>query len=819
MHAIASKPSAPLRNPPRSSYAGIGGQTVRLEAPDELPGTWTGPVYATLSRDPQAMSSAASPFFDEADGIKHPVWQAVLTFLLPGQRRSEVESTLSEHVDVPYGIPHWRLTQPSHDLRLELQERPLLSVFRFLRFTEVFVASPRCDTKFTKHTSEVYLCGQVLTYVPAASISLVDDADLLQEPGCHYLCMVALRCYADERRQVVAIPLADVWGQAISRDEFVLGFYHGFPATLTPTAFASAWRSFVGSTPATLAAVRPAFASAFPAPGAVGGVLVDLGSRSVSFVNPRGTKTAAIPTDYAWRHANPLLSSMETDGSPGTPGSTSPTSELPLLTREEAMLTPGDTFSVSLSAPMVTATGAPGPPPGAISRATEPGSTSARPSPSLPLQGLTGDSLLHALLLEQRKTNAFLRSQLATLSASFSSLRQQGFGPEARPAQARGQTSPSSRPSRQSDRIVSAGNPPRPFDHFLSADSVGDYHQDRTGVHEESQWNGHDLPPRFPIRRADQLHQVLYVLQDAVTCLYPHDLVAVFRAVHGDAVQALGPATPAQVLYVMCNLYQAIFADLFDDILHAVSLQEAGARALRSLRHDSPLYNRFVTQNSSFLAAGPSPLVVPSTDAAILDALIADSRYGIPGTLALFRGQTLSDPRPNKALRPWLYRAHLASYPDLDLLCLIATHGVIPPWKDPSSRFGVRPVPANYIGAITGATVVTDKLLADYYKGRCIIATVATLERDPRFHSSAFALVPKKAKPLHLDGRIIHDLSAPDGQSVNAQTSSEDAPDASWDPFVSIARRIRDLQRRYPGYAIYAIIADIADAFHHVPIL
>ncbi|GMF23754.1 unnamed protein product [Phytophthora fragariaefolia] len=110
-----------------------------------------------------------------------------------------------------------------------------------------------------------------------------------------------------------------------------------------------------------------------------------------------------------------------------------------------------------------------------------------------------------------------------------------------------------------------------------------------------------------------------------------------------------------------------------------------------------------------------------------------------------------------------LYRAHLASYPDTDLLCLIATHGVIPPWKDPSSRLGVRPVPANYIGAITGATVVTDKLLADYYKGRCINATVAILERDPRFHSSAFALVPKMDNPLHLDGRIIHDLSAPDG--------------------------------------------------------
>ncbi|KAE9035946.1 hypothetical protein PR002_g7309 [Phytophthora rubi] len=60
------------------------------------------------------------------------------------------------------------------------------------------------------------------------------------------------------------------------------------------------------------------------------------------------------------------------------------------------------------------------------------------------------------------------------------------------------------------------------------------------------------------------------------------------------------------------------------------------------------------------------------------------------------------------------------------------------------------------------------------------------LERDPTFQSSAFALVPKKDKPLHLDGRIIHDLAAPDGLSVNAQTDSVASPDATWDPFISL---------------------------------
>ncbi|OWY91444.1 hypothetical protein PHMEG_00039974, partial [Phytophthora megakarya] len=86
------------------------------------------------------------------------------------------------------------------------------------------------------------------------------------------------------------------------------------------------------------------------------------------------------------------------------------------------------------------------------------------------------------------------------------------------------------------------------------------------------------------------------------------------------------------------------------------------------------------------------------------------------------------------------------------------------------------------------------------------------------FHSSSFALVPKKDIPLHLDGRIIHDLSAPQGRSVNDFTDTVASPDARWELFMCIARRVRELRRRYPGQAIYAMVADIAEAFKHVPV-
>ncbi|KAE9045018.1 hypothetical protein PR001_g5142 [Phytophthora rubi] len=90
--------------------------------------------------------------------------------------------------------------------------------------------------------------------------------------------------------------------------------------------------------------------------------------------------------------------------------------------------------------------------------------------------------------------------------------------------------------------------------------------------------------------------------------------------------------------------------------------------------------------------------------------------------------------------------------------------------------------------------------------------------KEPGFHSSAFAVVPKKDVLLTRDGRIIPEISVPQGQSVNDATDTALTPDARWDPFSCIALRILELRTQYPGYNIYALVADIADAFHRVPV-
>lgn len=222
--------------------------------------------------------------------------------------------------------------------------------------------------------------------------------------------------------------------------------------------------------------------------------------------------------------------------------------------------------------------------------------------------------------------------------------------------------------------------------------------------------------------------------------------------------------------------------------------------------------------NRVFVLPTTDQFSIPAVDVRLLTAILKLPNMGIEGTLRLFRGQTSRDQRPNKALRPHLYRLHLASYPDLELLCSIAEHGLIPHWLSSPDRIGARPLPQNYPSALSGSAVLTHRLLQDYYRGRCILAGVTELTAEPAFHSSAFALVPKKNIPITEDGRTIHNLSAPAGASVNEDTDTEWTPDARWDPYASIAQRVLELRRKYPGRAIYALGADIADAFHHVSV-
>ncbi|POM69144.1 Hypothetical protein PHPALM_14601 [Phytophthora palmivora] len=46
----------------------------------------------------------------------------------------------------------------------------------------------------------------------------------------------------------------------------------------------------------------------------------------------------------------------------------------------------------------------------------------------------------------------------------------------------------------------------------------------------------------------------------------------------------------------MCNLYQATFANLFEDILHGVDLCDLSGRTFWTLHRDSPAYQQYVSR-------------------------------------------------------------------------------------------------------------------------------------------------------------------------------------------------------------------------------
>ncbi|KAE9295848.1 hypothetical protein PF008_g24163 [Phytophthora fragariae] len=332
----------------------LRGKTVRLEAPDELPGEWAGPVYATLGRETKLLAATDSgPFVAEDDGVRRPAWQAKLIIMRHDQRREDLPPALQEHVD-----------------------RPLLSVFRFVRVSEFYVAMPRCDTKFTRRTSDVFVYGQ-----PSAA--------------------------ADEPRQVVAIPLDDVRTHHVSCLEFMLGYYEGLPASVKPPSFERTWSALVLAGVSDAHELSSRLASAFPSPGEGGPPTVDLDLRPVAYVTSRGEKAATSPLGY-------VRSIMDLP-SPEVGDSVEAEPVLPLLTRADTMLTTSDIFyGHPRHDPDPMASVAPGAPtPGVLPSAAAVPGAAAPPTFSDPTA-----SLLSALVGQQRTATA------ATQAATQALLRQ-----------------------------------------------------------------------------------------------------------------------------------------------------------------------------------------------------------------------------------------------------------------------------------------------------------------------------------------------------------------------------------------------------------
>ena len=177
-----------------------------------------------------------------------------------------------------------------------------------------------------------------------------------------------------------------------------------------------------------------------------------------------------------------------------------------------------------------------------------------------------------------------------------------------------------------------------------------------------------------------------------------------------------------------------------------------------------------------------------------LSSLISSHGYTLAEVIKLVRGETSTDPRPNKALCPATIKALLMEYPHRDLLVDIATRGFdVPTLKNaPSQSQPGR----NYPSAREHVNVLCKAIREGQDSGHYLVLDSALLSKLDRVQCSPFAVIPKKDVDIALEGRIIHDLSSPFGQSTNDYTEKSALPSAIWRSVSTLADRIVSLQLR-----------------------
>ena len=203
----------------------------------------------------------------------------------------------------------------------------------------------------------------------------------------------------------------------------------------------------------------------------------------------------------------------------------------------------------------------------------------------------------------------------------------------------------------------------------------------------------------------------------------------------------------------------------------------------------------------------------PLETAKILSALCVAVQHDVASVIRLVRDQTPSDNRPNKHLRPCLYKKHLSSYPALEHLCAIATDG----FKSRVRNFQPpRPLHKNHTSALERAPAVQKRLFKEVTRGRTILMEEDTAIKDPRVNTCPYGVAPKKNVDYEVDGRIVHNASFPSGSSVNDAVPVEKLP-AGTDALVAIARRALECYQLYPGVEIRAMCADVDSGFQNAP--
>ncbi|OWZ12014.1 Secreted protein [Phytophthora megakarya] len=176
----------------------------------------------------------------------------------------------------------------------------------------------------------------------------------------------------------------------------------------------------------------------------------------------------------------------------------------------------------------------------------------------------------------------------------------------------------------------------------------------------------------------------------------------------------------------------------------------------------------------------------------------------------------VDDYRPNKNLVPSVLKKLCREYRQLDQLLKIAEEGVeVRLLKKPLIQY-VRP--PNH-GSARARINSLRKNIRKYQDGRrCQVLAADLIEQWPELVVSLFGVVDKGNEDASTSGRTIHDLSYPEGESVNDYTDQASITKPDYVHCDGVENDILLVMREYPNAEVDGMAADVAFAFRNINI-
>ncbi|ETP13204.1 hypothetical protein F441_11556, partial [Phytophthora nicotianae CJ01A1] len=155
-------------------------------------------------------------------------------------------------------------------------------------------------------------------------------------------------------------------------------------------------------------------------------------------------------------------------------------------------------------------------------------------------------------------------------------------------------------------------------------------------------------------------------------------------------------------------------------------------------------------------------------------------------------------------------------YRHLDLLQKIVQEGVEVKLKMSPPRQSVRP--PNHGSARDRLNILRKNIRNKQEAWRCLVLDADLLEQWPEIIISPFGVVDKGGEDSKVSGRTIHDLSYPEGASINDFTDQDSINKPDFAHCDAVSREILRAKQQIPSAKIAVMAGDVATAFRNINI-